>query len=371
MPTYKNNLAQPVYFGDDVFVPNQEIKTFNTLDNVAFVVGSVLATYDIQTGISDVLYIRFNQETTWTVVTLTSGGTQAVSDIVTDINTAYGATVASDDGQRVRISAPVKNNVLSAVYIGTVGVGSTAAATLGLTTDAVNPVSLVALQAFVYSSHAQTYNITANNNTFIFKVNNYLSWITATLTIGATQTAADIVADINLAYETATADTTKIASAIVPVTAGSTYVKLAAPIYNNFRSKLYIKSTDNTALSVLGFSGDDFKPIVRSRYPSLVKISELPMHNPMLSETLVTFAAAVTQNYYLINPERCRELSLCRVSGGGGIKFTVYLEDVSNTPPYTLVVLESVSINLEKIRITKLVITSNGVGTITVRELIS
>ena len=204
------------------------------------------------------------------------------------------------------------------------------------------------------------------NNTFIFRVNRG-DWITSTLTIGATQSAADIATDINTAYETVTAENTKIASVIT--IDGSDYVKLIAPTYNNFQSKLYIKSTLNTALTVLGFTGDDYEPISKSFYPSLVKTSDLPLYNPMIGETILTFGAAGTQYYYIIDPDNCGEIDLIRVSGGGGIKFTVYLESTANTPSYTLVVLETLGIDLSSVRLSKLVIVSNGIGTITVREL--
>ena len=367
MPTYLNNSSQPIYFNNKVFIPNQEVQTFDTLENAAFIVGTVLETYNIVFGVNDKLIIRFNYETANTTVTLTPGAAQAATDIATDINTAYGYTVASSEGGKVRIDCPIRSNTVTAIGIATTG--STAAVTLGLATADVNPVAVVCNQGFKFSTNAETYNITANNNTFIFKVNNQLDWIIATLTIGAVQTAQNIADDINLAYIQATADATKICYAETPVTAGPTYVMLLAPVYNNFQSKLFIKSTGNTALTVLGFTGDNFQPISTALYPSLVKTSELPLHNPMISETIVTFGAASTQHYYLTDADKCKELIISRVTGGGGIKFTVYLEDATNTPPYTLVVLDSIVVDLRNIRVTKLIITSNMAGTITIREM--
>jgi hypothetical protein len=363
MPRYINNSGNPVYFGNTVFSPNQEVATYDTLDNRAFTVGSILETYDIDVGVNDKLFIKFNNETSWTEITLTNGAAQDAADVVADIEAIY-ADVASVEGGKVRIDAPVVSNVLSAVYIATT---STAAATLGLSADSVNPIEVISMQAFKISANAETYAIVlATNDTFIFKVNNG-NWITTTLTAGGAQTAAEIVADINISYEVATADANKVA--FVATIDGSDYVKLIAPVYNNFQSKLYIKSTNNTALTVLGFTGDNIDPIAVSFYPSLIKTSVLPLYNPMIGETVINFAVAGTQHYYLIDPDACKEAQLIRVSGGGGIKFTVYLEDVSNTPPFTLVVLEALNINLENKRISKLVIVSNGIGTITVREL--
>ena len=363
MPKYINGLSNPIYFNGTVFVPNQEVETYNTLDTKAFAVGTIAETYNIVAG-NKVLKLKFNDETSWTTVTLTEGGAQTSADVVADIEAIYPGVAFDEDG-KVRIEAPFTSNVLSSVYVATTG--STAAATLGLSTDNVNPLSAVALQAFKISANAGTYNVASNNNTFVFKMNNSLNWITATLTIGAARTAAQVASDINSAYETATADASKVALAVT-IDAGG-YVKLIAPVYNNFQSKLYIKSTGNTALSLLGFSGDNFSPISQSLYPSLVKTSELPLYNPIISETVVTFAVAGTQHYYLTDPEACKTLQLVRVSGGGGISFTVYLEDVTNTPPFTLVVLEAFTVDLSNIRISKLVIVSNGIGTITVREL--
>lgn len=367
MPKYLNNLAQPVYFNNTVFPPNQEVETYDTLENQAFAVGSIAETFNIAAG-NKVLKIKFNEETVWTTVTLTEGGAQTAADIILDINTAYGRVVASDEGGKVRIDAPRVNNILNSIYIATVG--STAAATLGLSTNAVNPVSCVSLQAFKISANAETYNIDSTNNIFIFKVNNG-SWITATLTVGATQTAAEIVSDINSAYETATADANKIAFAVIPITiGGAVHIKLRAPVYNNFQSKLYIKLTNNTALTVLGFIGDNNKPAAKSLFPSLIKTSELPLYNPIFNETTLVFSAASTQHYYLIDPDNCKELQISRVSGVAGITFTIYLQDILNVNPFTLVGLEIISIDLTNVRITKLIIISSDAGSLAVREVL-
>jgi len=370
MPKYLNNFSNPVYFGSTVFTPNQEVETYDTLENKAIIIGTVIETYAIG-GANETLWIRFNEETAWTVVTLTNGAARTAAQIAIDINGAFAPTVvASAEGGKVKIEAPVRSNVLNAIYIATAGMGSTAAATLGLATDAVNPVVCVSLQVFILSQNASPYNITALNNTFVFKTNNIESWITATLTIGAAQTAAQIVADINLAYETATADATKIALAVVPVTiGGAIHVKLLAPLYDNFRSKLYIKSTGNTALTVLGFTGDNFEPISESLYPTLVKTAELPLYNPIISETVLTFAAAGTQYYYFTDPLDCKELQIIRITIGAGFAFTCYIESTSNTPPFTLKADETFGINLMNLQVTKLIITASAAGNLTIREL--
>lgn len=369
MPKYINKYTNPVYANDTVFSPNQEVETINSIDNRAFVIGTVLETYAIVPG-SDALLLRFNDETAWTTVALTNGPARTAAQIAIDINAAYGSTVASSEGGKVRIDAPVVTNVSSAIYIATVGMGSTAATLLGLATAAVNPVANISLQAFLLSQNAQTYNITTANNTFIFKVNNNSSWITATLTTGPARKASEIAADLNYAYEVATALTDRIAEASTPVLlGGATYVKLIAPVYNNFQSKLYIKSTGNTALTVLGFTGDNFEPVAHSHFPTLVKTSELPLYNPIISETKLTFGGAGTQYYYLIDPDECAELSFIRVSGGGGITFTCYIENILNTPPFTLAANETFGINLQRYRITRIVIVANMAGNLTIREI--
>ncbi len=371
MPKYVNNAAVPVYFNGTVFVPNQEVETYDTLENRATVVGTVAQNYAIVGAVNDILYIRFNDEIAWTVVTLTAGAARTAAQIVTDINTAYGSVVASVEGGKVRLDAPVVSNVLNSVYNGALSAQSTAAnVTLGLPTNPSNPVACASLQAFVISENISTYNITVANNTFIFKVNENSNWITATLTTGAARTAAEIATDINLAYETATADANKVAFAVEPITgSGEIYVKLLAPVYNNYQSKVYIKSTGNTSLTVLGFTGDNFVPVAQSLFPSLIKTSELPLYNPIISEIIITFAAAGTQYFYLTDPDLCRELQLLRVTIAAGFAFTCYIDNVANTPPFTLKADELFCINLQKIRVTRLVITANAAGNLTIREL--
>jgi len=260
---------------------------------------------------------------------------------------------------------------LNAIYIGAISAQSIAAcATLGFPDDPSTPVVCVSLQAFIFSQNISTYNITDANNTFIFKVNENSNWITATLTTGAARTAAEIAADINLAYETATADANKIAFAVESITgSGEIYVKLLAPIYNNYQSKLYIKSTGNTALAVLGFTGDNFAPVAQSLFPSLIKTAELPLYNPIISETVITFAAAGTQYFYLTDPDLCSELQLLRVTIAAGFAFTCYIDNTTNTPPFTLKADETFGINLQKIRVTRLIITASAAGNLTIREL--
>ncbi len=371
MPRYINNSSNPISYNSTTFISNQEVETFDTLDNRAIVVGTVAQNYAIIGGVNDTLYIRFNEETAWTVIALTAGAARTAAQIVTDINTAYGSVVASVEGGKVRLDAPVISNTLNSIYIGALSAQSTAAiATLGWPSDPVNPVACSSLQAFMISQNFSPYNITVNNNTFIFKVNENSNWITATLTTGAARTAAQIVSDINLAYEIATADAKKVAFDIVPVTIDtSIYVKLLAPIYNNFRSKIYIKSTDNTALTVLGFTGDNFIPVAQSSFPSLTKTSELPLYNPISAETVLTFAAAGTQHHYITDPAGCKEVQIIRTTIAAAFAFTCYIESVSNTPPFTLKSDETFSINLINRRVSKLIVTAGAAGNLTIREL--
>ena len=365
-----NKSSQPIYYGNVVFAPNQVVQTYDTLVNTAFIVGTVAQNYAIVGAANDTLYIRFNEETAWTVVTLTAGAARTAAQIVADINGAYGSVVASVEGGKVRIDAPVINNTLNVVYNGALSAQSTAAcATLGLSTDSSNPVACASSQAFVFSQNISTYNITTANNTFIFKVNN-LDWVTVTLTTGAARTAAQIVAEINLAYEQATADANKVAFAVEPITgSGEIYVKLLAPVYNNFQSKVYVKLTGNTSLTVLGFTGDDFYPAAESLYPSLTMTDILPLYNPIITESIITFAAAGTQYYYLTEPELCKELQFIRPTIAAGFAFTCYIESTSNTPPFTIKADETFGINLQAYRVTRIIITASAAGNLTLREL--
>lgn len=365
MPKYRNNYSNPIQFDGTVFAPNQEVETYNTLDNRAFIVSSIAETYNIAAGVNDKLFIKFNDETAWTEVTLNVGIARTAAQIATDITAAYvGVAVATPEGGKIKITAPISSNVLNAVYIA--ATGTTADTVLGFNVSDVNPISCVSLQAFKVGTTQEPHNVTVSNNVFIFKVNNS-NWITVTLTNGAAQTAADIARDINTAYTIATTSMDKVALAVT--IDANVYIKLIAPVYNNFQSKLYIKSTLNTALGLLGFSGDNFNPIESALFPSLIQTAALPLYNPMISETELSFGAASTQHYYITDPDNCRTLQVIRVGGGAGIKFTIYLEDITNDPPFTVVELEALTFNLTKIRVTKIIITSNGIGQLTVREL--
>jgi len=369
VPKYINKFSQPIYYGSVVFNPNQETRTYDEIPVRAFTLGTVAETYAIVLGVNDELYIRFNEETAWTVVTLTAGAARTAAQVVSDINTAYGSAVASVENAKIRLDAPLVSNVLNMVFVATLAMGSTAAATLGLTTGGSNPVSKVALSAFRLSENAELFNVTTANNNFIFKVNNG-DWITATLTPGVGRTAVQVVADINSAYEIATGDPNKVAFAVTPVTiGGNVFVKLAAPIINNFQSKLYIKSTGNTSLTLLDILSDDYDPIEVSSYPMLYKTAALPLYNPIVSETVVTFGAAGTQYFYLTDSDIAKELLFIRVGGGGGISFTCYIEDVANVPPFTLTANETFSINLQNRRISRIGIVANMAGNLTIREL--
>ena len=363
MPRYINTLSNPVNYNNTAFIPNQEVETYDTLDTSSFVIGTELETYNIVAGVSDVLDIRFNDEDVWTTITLTAGIAQSAADVVADIEAIYPG-IASDEGGRVRIDVSVVSNIFNAIYIGTT---STSAAILGFLTDDVNPISCVSLQAFKISQNAEPYNVTASDNTFIFKANNG-EWATAVLTIGAARTAAEIAAELNYAYESATTDATKVALAVTPIVGGGTYLKLLAPIYSNTKSVLYIKSTNNTALSLLGFVGDDYNAVARSLYPSLFKTADLPLYNPILNEETLTFAGIGTQYYYLSNPNECRVLQLFRTSLAVGETFSCYVESTSNTPAFTLAKDEKFEINSKNTRITRLIIVASAAGSLTIRE---
>ena len=364
MPRYINTLSNPVNFNNTAFIPNQEVETYDTLDTGSFIIGTKHDTYNIVVGVSDILDIRFNEETAWTSITLTPGAAQTAANVVADIEAVYPG-VASDEGGRVRIDAPIMNNIFNAIYIGTT---STSAVILGFATDDVNPVSCSALQAFKISQNAEPYNVTSANNTFIFKANNG-QWAITTLTVGAARTAAEIAAEINYAYECTNTDATKVALAVIPIVGGGTYIKLLAPIYSNTKSILFIKSTNNTALTLLGFNGDDYDAVDVSFYPYLFKTADLPLYNPIINEETLTFIAAETKYYYLSNPNKCRIIQLFRSAIAAGETFSCYVESTSNTPAFTVSKDENFEINSKNIRITRLIITASAAGSLTIREL--
>jgi hypothetical protein len=364
VPRYVNKLQFPIYHKNIVFPTNIETATLNVLKTQASVLSTLAGTYTITLGVDDTLLLRFNDEVAWTTVTLTAGAAVTTDDVVTDINTAYGSTIAYNENEYIRIKAPVQNNLVSTIYIATTG--TTADTILGFSTDDVNPLDQCCFQVFVISTNSETYNIDATNNTFIFKFNHLVSWITATLTIGTTQTAADIAYDINYAYEELTGDSTKVAFAVTPITGGNTYIKLVAPIFNNFESKIYIKSTGNTALTVLGFSGNNYSSLIDSKFPGLVKTTVLPLFNPILKEETLTFSGAGTQYFYLTDYTGNKKVSFFRVDTAN---FTVYIEDASNSPPFTLEPDETFNMLLTN-NITKFIVTADAAGSIFIREFL-
>lgn len=330
--------------------------------NQVYLVNSIYETYNITAAVNDTLLIRFNGETSWTTITLTDGLARTATQVANDINAGYGSTIASATGGLVRIDCPYYGEPLSAIYIGTTG--STAAVTLGFDTSDTNPVSVMARASFVNSNNYETYNITTSNNTFIFKFNFEDAWTVATLTIGAARTAQEIADDLNLAYQEKTGYANKAISAAEPITgSGNILVKLTAPIVDNHRSSVYIKNTGNTALSVLGFTGNDTSPIVSSDFLTIGSV--LPYYNPVIAETVLTFAGAETKYFYVTGPITVKEIQFIRTHGAD---YTIYINDSANTPPFTVAMNETFMLRIPS-RVEKFIITSSGPGSITIREL--
>ena len=317
-------------------------------------------------GGSTAFSFRFNAETVWTSAVLTNGTAAHVAGI---INTAYGSVVATSVNGQLVLTAPLINNTLSAVYINNDSI-STANTILGfvVTGTIINPYNLVATQAFVYSSLAETYAIVAStNDRFIFKFNEDIDWITATLTAGAARTAQQICTDINLAFRAVNPIILPIAQAVIPVVGDSPAIKIIAPNYNSRQSRIYIKSTRNSALTILGFTGDDTSPITQS---SILPISSsTQVFNPITAETVITFGAGGTQYYYLTNSDTCAKLEFIRVAPAAGSVFTCYIDNLTNIPPFTLGTGETFSMVSSWDALTRIIIVATGIGSLVVREL--
>jgi hypothetical protein len=335
--------------------------------NQVYKVSTNYETYDIiaapAPGNNDVLLIRFNKETAWTTVTLTAGIGRTAAQIATDINTTYGSAVASDSGGLVKIQAPYYGEEVSEIYIATAVTGSTAAATLGFTTSDTNPIVSGTKISIINSDNYETYNITNLNNTFIFKFNFEYEWTVATLTIGAARTAQEIVDDLNTAYQQKTSYANKAFSAVEPIAgSGDILIRLTAPKIDNVRSAIYIKETGNTALTVLGFSGNDTQAIVKIDFP-VVPVSS-SYYNPILAETEITFAGAGTKYFYLMNPDITTEVQFIRVHGD----YLVYIDSLTNTPPLTINLNETFFLTLPT-RVEKFIIIASAIGHLSIREL--
>ena len=364
MPKYLNTASYPIYFGDAVFPPQTPVETLDVIDNLAFVVGVIGQPYNITTGVNDTLLIRFNNEDTWTTVTLTAGASQTAQDVADDINAAYDSTVAYSEGGHVKLIAPRIYDDFSAVWIGTTG--GTANSTVGLFGSDFSPKNLVARQVFINCAQIEPYNITSSNNTFIFKFNDE-DWITATLTTGAARTAEEIAADLNDAYFAATGKEIKIAQAVELISgSGEVRVQLLAPVVNNYQSKIYIKETGNTALTVLGFGFNDSIPLIINQYPQLFQLETLPLYNPIISSTEITFSGAGWSVFYTNFAVTVTKYYFTAATAN----FDIYIEDVSNLPPIYIPAGSSFTLEHKVNRINKLLINSSGAGKLTIQELI-
>jgi len=362
MPKYLNEASYPIFYGGTTFVPGKPIETLDVINNEAFVFGTVGETYAIVAGVNDSLLIRFNNETVLTTVTLTAGVAQTIDNVVTDINTAYGYTVAYNEGGRLKIVAPKRESDISAVWIE--NTNGTANATLGLIGHDCNPSGLVAIKAFINSTKLSTFNITTANNKFIFKFNSD-DWITVTLTVGAARTAQEIADEINTAYRIATGKFEIVAKAVELITGGGDIVlQLISPVVSNYTSSVFIRTLNNTALTVLGFDSDDKLPLVSNGYPQLTMQEILPLYNPLVSYTLLTFPGAGLTTFY--TNAGVTAFEFIRVTGAA---VNIFIEDVHNLPPINLAVGEKITIEHKIARINKFIFQSLGAGTITILEL--
>ena len=60
------------------------------------------------------------------------------------------------------------------------------------------------------------------------------------------------------------------------MTIENTYPGSITSVLNNYKSKIYIRFTGNTALTILGFTGNDIYPIIENSFSFINKISDLP-----------------------------------------------------------------------------------------------
>lgn len=363
MPKYLNKASYPIFYNGTVFVPNEPVETLDVIMSDAFIFGTVGETYNIAGGVNDVLLLRFNKEVAWTTITLTAGAAQTAADIVNDINVAYGSIVAEDEAGRLKITAPKTSNDFLAVWLGVTG--STANATLGLVGHDHNPSGLAVRQAFLNSTQLETYNITTANNTFIFKFNDE-DWITTTLTVGAARTAQQIVDDIISAYRTATGKMDVIARAVELITgSGDVQVQLISPVVNNCKSSIYVATYRNTALAVLGFDSDDYYPLVNNSYPQLVQQEILPLFNPIISSTIITFPGAGWTTFYTNPTINVTKFTFTAAAAA----VSIYIEDVHNIPPIIIAAGGTFTFEYKTPKINKFVIQAAGAGNLTILEL--
>ncbi len=362
MPKYLNEASYPIFYGNSVFYFGNPIETLDVIDNQAFMFGTVGETYNIVGGVNDTLIYRFNEEDTWLTVKLTAGAAQTATDIANDINAAYGYTVAFDEGGRLKIVAPKRSSDLYDIWLAVTG--GTANATLGLIGHDRNPSALCAKQVFLNSTNLSTYNITTANNTFIFKFNGE-AWTTVILTVGAARTAQEIADEINTAYRVATGKFETVADSVELITgSGDIQLQLISPVVDNYKSSIYIKTLGNTALTVLGFDSDDKLPLVINGYPQLTQQEILPLFNPLVSSTLLTFPGVGWTTFY--TNAGVTAFEFIRVTGSA---VNIYIEDVHNIPAINLAVGEKITVNHKIARINKFIIQALGAGTMTILEL--
>lgn len=362
MPKYLNEASYPIFYGNSVFAFGVPIETLDVINSQAFIFGTVGETYNIVGGVNDVLIIRFNDETAWTTVTLTAGAAQTALDIANDINISYGSVVAFDEGGRLKIIAPKRNSELYSIWLA--NTGGTANATLGLVGHDHNPSALCARKVFLNSTNLSTYNITTANNIFSFKFNNE-DWTTVILTVGAARTAQEIADEINTAYRISTGKFEIVAEAVELITgSGNIQLQLISPVIDNYKSSIFIRTMGNTALAVLGFDSDDTLPLIINGYPQLTQQEILPLFNPLVSSTTLTFPGAGWTTFYTNTGVTTFEF--IRVTGSS---VNIYIEDVHNLPPINLLVGERTTVNHKIARINKFIIQALGAGSITILEL--
>jgi len=365
MPKYFNTASYPIFYNDVIFTPGEPVEILDVLNNQAFIFGTIGETYAINAGVNDILKIRFNDETVWTTVTLTAGGAQTANNIVDDINIAYGSIVAFNEAGRLKIIAPRESYTLSAVWLDSTVGGSTANNTLGLIGHKNNPSGLSARQVFLNSTQLQMYNITSANNTFIFKFNETEDWITATLTTGAARTAQQVADDINEAYRIATGEFMPVARAVELITgSGNIQLQLVAPVFDNYQSEIYIGTFNNTALAVLGFDSDDIFPLIMNGHPQLIQQEILPLYNPFISRTVITFPGGGWTTFYINTDSNEFQFKATATA------VDIYIEDLTNIPPIVLAAGDTFTLNYNKnVKINKFIIQAAGAGNLTIFEL--
>lgn len=212
-------------------------------------------TYSIQNDVSDKILLSIDGGADVTI-DLTAGGAQSAQQVCNDINAAMAAQLGyhcarpdADNKVQIFSLAGAKKGSSSSIQFKTVA--NSAYTILGLTVGTTVGVDgLAPSKAALTSSLVQTYNIGAGaSDKMLISVDGRKD-VTVTLTDGGARTAAQIVTDINTAF-----DAVFGAENLNPASATSdNRVNLASTWHEGgVLSSIQIKAVVNDAYAVLGF----------------------------------------------------------------------------------------------------------------------